>query len=358
MDTQQNIQPQGVPEQPKAKWYKNKKWIALIVALLVTASLIVSYFIFNRDADAPSAAKTSTQTESDSDEIPLAINPIDETKIPLGDNKVSTEAKQGYIFSCQTSFNGGGASDSNSWIDTANNTWDATKKVSVSGAVEWPNASYEASVSGGTRTITGNNLPINGQTTGVYPVQSSDPAYQYDKNPNEIAEQSLSLSFPATPSNADSPSCVDMGAVGVLMDGVVLFNGLDAGGRDAAAYETLDSCDGHPEMTDEYHHHGVPSCILSKYNEPSTSTLVGYAYDGYGIYVERDKNGDLLTNENLDECHGHTSIVDWDGEKVKLYHYVATMEYPYVVGCFRATPQVMSTQTASLPERQTPPLRR
>ena len=27
-----------------------------------------------------------------------------------------------------------------------------------------------------------------------------------------------------------------------------------------------------------------------------------------------------------------------DGEKVRIYHYEATREYPYTVGCFRGTP--------------------
>ena len=27
-----------------------------------------------------------------------------------------------------------------------------------------------------------------------------------------------------------------------------------------------------------------------------------------------------------------------DGEKVKTYHYEATLEYPYTLGCFRGTP--------------------
>jgi len=60
--------------------------------------------------------------------------------------------------------------------------------------------------------------------------------------------------------------------------------------------------------------------------------------DGYGIYAERDPRGDLLTNASLDACHGRTSTVTWNGKKKKLYHYDATLEYPYTVGCFHGTP--------------------
>lgn len=347
-------QEQAQPELNKKKrWYKNRRWQVILALVLVILLGFVGWLVFaNNDDDQTQNIASSAQKQESNLEItiPDAIDPIDETKIPLGDGKISTSAKSGYVYSCQTSFNGGGASDSNSWINTVNNTWNLKKKVSVSGKVEWPNASYKVSVSENTRKITGNNLPINGQTTGVYPVQQDDPAYRYDRNPNEISEQDISMSLPAKPKKAGSPTCTSLGAIGILTDGVVLFNALDAGGRDAAAYETLDSCDGHPEMTDEYHHHGVPSCILSKYNKVSTSTLVGYANDGFGIYIERDKNGDLLTNKNLDECHGRTSVVEWDGKLVEMYHYVATLEYPYVVGCFRGEPQVSqqsqnSTQT-------------
>jgi hypothetical protein len=89
-------------------------------------------------------------------------------------------------------------------------------------------------------------------------------------------------------------------------------------------------------MSDELHHHSVPSCILAK--AKGRSTLVGYALDGYGIYVERNANGSLLTNTQLDACHGRTSRVLWDGKEQVIYHYDATLEYPYTIGCFHGTP--------------------
>ena len=84
------------------------------------------------------------------------------------------------------------------------------------------------------------------------------------------------------------------------------------------------------------HHHAVPSCILSK--ATGRSTLVGYAADGYGIYVERTASGALLTNTDLDACHGRTSRVLWNGKEQSVYHYDATLEYPYTVGCYHGTP--------------------
>ena len=47
---------------------------------------------------------------------------------------------------------------------------------------------------------------------------------------------------------------------------------------------------------------------------------------------------DLPTNADLDECHGRTSPVLLDGEVVTTYHYSATHEFPYFIGCYRGEP--------------------
>ncbi len=291
-----------------------------VVALCAVAGVAASVAF-----SAPRYAKTVTQ--------PGAIDP---TAIPLGDGYVSTSPKVGYLDSCQTSFRGGGAEHAGSWIDSTAKTWDISTKIAVSGKVSWPDAKYSIRVTGGKRLVTFDDLPID-HTTGVFPIASTDPAYQYDRNPNRIAKQSVSWSLDATPSAAAKPSCVGLGPIGVLNDGVYLYNALDAAGRDAAAHEVQDACGGHPDSSSSYHHHDVPPCIVSK-TPNGTATLVGYALDGYGIYVVKDKNGNLPTNTDLDACHGTTSTVTWNGKATRIYHYVATLEYPYTVGCFHGTP--------------------
>lgn len=74
-------------------------------------------------------------------------------------------------------------------------------------------------------------------------------------------------------------------------------------------------------MSSTDHHHEVPSCILAE--ATGRSSLVGYATDGYGISVERDAQGALVTNASLDACHGRTSTVAWNGKKKKLFHDAA-----------------------------------
>jgi hypothetical protein len=267
---------------------------------------------------------------------PTSRGPINPAAIPLGDGYRSSTPKVGYVDSCITSFPSvGGAQSEGPWIDTKTRTWDSQTKIAVAGSGSWSDAHYSVTVSGATRTIRTNDLPID-HPTGTFPIATSDPAYAYDHNPNRIGAQSIDWSLPAHPSAAAKPSCTSGGPVGVLNDGVVLYNALDGEGRDAGAHEVLDAWQGHPDMSDTYHHHEVPTFMISA--AKGRSTLVGYALDGYGIYVERSADGQLLTNTDLDACHGRTSRVMWNGALTRIYHYDATLEFPYTVGCFHGTP--------------------
>ena len=287
------------------------------------------------------AASTTTSTGASSTQYAATVTspgPVNPAAIPLGDGYVSSSAKVGYIDSCVTNFSSlgiGGAQVVGPWVDTATKTWDSLTKIAVQGTVSWPQATFSVTVSGQDRNITGNDLPI-GHTTGTFPISSTDPAYAYDRNPNTITPQSISWSLPLNPVAAAQPGCLGLGPIGVLDDGVYLFDALDGEGRDAAAHEVLDNCEEHPQMGGVLHHHDVPSCMLSK--ATGTATLVGYAADGYGIYVERTASGALLTNSDLDACHGRTSPVLWNGKVQDVYHYDATLEYPYTVGCYHGTP--------------------
>jgi YHYH protein len=261
---------------------------------------------------------------------------IDPTRIPLGDGRISGSPEVGSVYSCQTTFGGRGEAHGGPWIDEENGTWDSTIKLSVLGANSWPQARYIESVEGVERVIEFSDLPTE-QVTGNFPISVDDPAYQYDPNPNAIDPKMIELRIPLHPVDAPSPSCVGMGPIGVLRNGVFVYNALDAAGADAAAHEIQDSCNGHPDGAEAYHYHDIPSCLLE--STPATgSTLMGFALDGYGIYVERDSRGELPTNADLDACHGHTSSVLWNGAAQEIYHYSATIEYPYTVGCFRGTP--------------------
>ncbi len=276
-------------------------------------------------ADFSPSAATAKAASIAADRGLAAVSSLDIHALPIGDGKYSTASKRGYVYSCQTAFSGGGAFASGSWISGA--TWDATKKPTVDGSVTWPNAAFAIAKSGVSRTFTSNALPKN-HATGTFPISASDDAYMYDRNPNSIAAQSLSFTLPVSPVVAANPSCVG-GEVGIATSGVPIFNGFDAGGRDAVAHEIQDSCGGHPQVSGMYHYHGPSACVAT-----GDSELFGYAFDGFGIFSNVE-SGKSLTNDDLDECHGHSHAISWDGVMTTMYHYHLTKEFPYTVGCFR-----------------------
>lgn len=259
------------------------------------------------------------------------------TKLPLGDGQVSSHPEQDHVYSCKTRFNPNapGARGSGAWIK--GNFWYPELKPTVDGDVVWSNAQIKVRLSGETRHIQANNLPSHG--TGVYPVQRSDDAFRYDRNPNSIQSQMINLDLPANPKVASRASCVPMGMIGVALTGAAIYNALDARGDDAPAHEIQDECGGHPERRGQYHYHNGSDCMVEQDPGPSEhSGLIGYALDGFGIYGKQDRDGTHMTNADLDACHGHVGEVNWDGRLVNMYHYHLTDEYPYTLGCITGAP--------------------
>lgn len=256
----------------------------------------------------------------------------DLTRLPLGDGKISSAPKAGWIWACHTEPDAGGAFRDGPWIK-ADGTYDLTAKAVVPGSVTWPSR-FNIQVQQGRRIFTSNDLPSH--TTGTFPIPYDSTAYLYDRNPNRISAQNVLLDLPANPQLAAQPSCAP-GAVGILMSGVALFNALDAPGRDAVAHETQDSCQGHPQVSGMYHYHSVSTCVDDKKPAKAHSPLVGYMVDGFGIYGRYGEGGKELMSADLDECHGHTHKIEWDGKQVNMYHYHATWDFPYTAGCMRGT---------------------
>ena len=251
--------------------------------------------------------------------------------LPVGDARFVTDApKTGYVYRCRAPMGGGGAQTRGPWFVNNDTEYDLDLKVAVQGEVEW-DGQYTMTIEGTQRVIVTNDLPHD-HTTGVFPVQPSDTAYQYDRNPNRIAAQSLTYRLAATPTVNAQVGCVG-GEVGVMTTGVALFDAFDAGGRDAGAWEVQDGCDGHPQMTSAYHYHTLSSCI----QDISVSTVIGWALDGFPITGPKVGAGNLLTTADLDECHGITSTISVDGKTVTMFHYVMTQDFPYSVSCYRGT---------------------
>lgn len=280
------------------------------------------------------------------DALPAAIQLLpkpgtDLGALPLGDSRVSlTGGRRGWTWACTAGNpNAPGAIHGGPWI--TGDTWSVLDKVAVRGSVSWAtSARYSATTDATRRTITTMRVPTVG-TTGEFPIAVSDLAHRYDRNPSSVTPRAKSVRIPRDPVKAAAPSCLPMGAIGVAVNGVMLYNALDARNMDARAHEMQDSCEGHPNHA-EYHYHAGSACVIG--NRTGSSVLFGYAFDGFGIYVERDSRGNMLTNSDLDACHGRTSKVMWDGAKRTMYHYVVTQQFPYLLGCFTGTNIVPAPQ--------------
>jgi hypothetical protein len=208
----------------------------------------------------------------------------------------------------------------------------------VEGSVSWV-SEFEIILDGnGNRLITGNNLPNH--PTGVFPIDPASIAYQYDRNTNQIKARNILFEFPEIPKVADNSSCVTFGPAGISISGSVMYHGASTLGNDAAAHEILDSYGGHSDGTETYHYHFLADNLRDHIHpeDEGHSGLMGYMLDGFGIYGPRGEDGKVLWSKDLDECHGHTHSVLWDGAMINLYHYHWTYDFPYNIGCFKGTP--------------------
>ncbi len=244
------------------------------------------------------------------------------------------------------------------------------KKVYVQGMVRW-DSKLKITLTRTERVFKGNGLPST--PTGTFPVQKDTAAYQYYKGAPAVGYKdaaaipikpwNLSISIPRYPKIAREPFCLGPKiTTGIALSGATYHVELAGYNQkrvvdpsspvgDPNAVFPLDRCFGHPYLA-QYHYHGpswacfdmIPSLGKTLDDPHAQSPLLGYAIDGFGIYGPRGPGGRMLTNKDLDECHGMISKVWWDGQYVRMYHYVLTAQFPYSIGCFRGTPVKLPPQ--------------
>ena len=221
----------------------------------------------------------------------------------------------------------------------------------VEGEVYW-NSVLNTWVDNGVRYFTGNGVPNH--PTGLFPIPSDQPAYPYyaalpdpfGVYPNAaylpIEEYDLYMAVPANPIYSSIPTAIgELNFAIATQTGATFHVNLavtdDPLYVDPIAGLPMDQCWGHPVMM-EYHYHGYSwRCFPNQGNANEHSPLFGIALDGFGVYGPRGDDGVLLTNDQLDECHGHFGRIDWDGVLTDMYHYHLNNEFPYGPGCFRGT---------------------
>lgn len=268
--------------------------------------------------------------------IPLCTEAggADCSKLRLGDTELTTTTPaRGKLFSCVPGNPSGPGSNRAriDWIDFTGNTWNLLRKPFLpGGSFTAPAGTATVTETATSRIITVNNLPKDGKI-GDWPMTKYALLTAIDGNPGTPAPRTYSFELPLLPAAGLAPTCLGMGAIGATLNGVVLYHAMDLRGNDAVAHEIVDAFGGHPAMTD-YHYHFVPDRLDTPRLADGHSGIVGYIRDGFPLYGYRGTGGAELTNADLDECHGHS-------HGALGYHYHATLEYPYTVGCYRGTPR-------------------
>jgi len=251
-----------------------------------------------------------------------------------------------------TQYNGGAAPV----LETTDAPWVHGLDVVVSemplvdGKVRWKSR-FKTIKTWTTRRFVGNGLPRH--VTGQFPVQEGTDAYPYynaapvpapyytaDKIP--IESYQLDITVPRSPVYHQEPVCISDLVSGVATQTGSIWHANIALGNnewvDPIAALPPDECFGHP-FDGQYHYHGWSwKCFPHQGKRNEHSPRFGFALDGFGIYGPRGDGGKLVTNADLDECHGHFGMVNWDGRKRYMYHYHLNTEYPYGPGCLKGRP--------------------
>ena len=247
-----------------------------------------------------------------------------------------------------------------SWTNTTTNVMTISQIPYVEGAVTASQIDPAGSVFSMTtddkfRYIKGNGLPST--PMGIFPVQSGTAAYPYyaalpgGTDPRTGQAYSSAAAIGISPYDLTSklplnPVITGFNPINSLIIGITLTGAAwhvelanDSSGNWYNPTNALphDQCFGHP-YAQQYHHHGYSWKCFPNQGTSGHSPVFGYALDGFGIFGPRGVDGKMVTNAELDECHGHTHPVEWNGSIQNIYHYHVNNQYPFAVGCFRGTP--------------------
>lgn len=159
-------------------------------------------------------------------------------------------------------------------------------------------------------------------------------------------------SIPLKPELAASPLSIRTnfmkGAIAIAVNGLPIFNALNAGGEDSKTKGELDQWGGHCGRADDYHYHVAPL----QFEATSGLKPIAFALDGYAVYGGKEPDGTAMAA--LDQYHGHT------GDN-GVYHYHGTTTSPYMIEAMRGKvsldPRTTAPENQIIPQAMTTPLR-
>jgi hypothetical protein len=146
----------------------------------------------------------------------------------------------------------------------------------------------------------------------------------------------------------DRNDALQMGAIGVAVNGVVFYNPFDAGLQDASSI--MDRCCGHPSPDNRYHYHKYPICVNTPFADKgdAPSPVIGFAFDGlpiYGPYSQKD----VLAEDDTDHpLNAFNAVYD----DIRGWHYHVTPgKFPYIIGGYFAKVETSNIDRAPVRPR-------
>ena len=269
----------------------------------------------------------------------------------------------------------------------------AQSEVPALKRVAWT-TNVKVSLGNGSWNFTSSGLPASEFLATNYAVPSNPLAVSAAganvvSSASILKVQGFDYTLPLTPRFSTSVTTTNQGPIGFLLDGAALYNPYEANHSTVATSDNFvatahgvttpffDNCDGHPGPGGQYHYHGLPTCLVtyatgghpkvgSVTSTSGTSTapvvednhaarepvILGYAFDGFGIYDNVAMNGATVRVSSLDACNGIFSPVP--GYPHGVYHYVLenVKGARSSIGCFHGI--VSSAYTRALDELLTP----
>ena len=122
------------------------------------------------------------------------------------------------------------------------------------------------------------------------------------------------MTIPKLPGEASEKEQTALGAVGMALNGVPLYNDFEGGGvLQENAWSTFDAAGAHPGPNEDYHYH-----CEGTYLTVDDANLIGFLRDGFPVYGRKEMDGTYPTD--LDENGGHVGMTPDFAESIYHYH--------------------------------------
>ncbi|WP_341227536.1 YHYH protein [uncultured Arcticibacterium sp.] len=146
--------------------------------------------------------------------------------------------------------------------------------------------------------------------------------------PGFINEGSYTVTLPLNPEKASASTATGLGAIGISVTGVPIFNGQEGQNRpfDLPTATGLDYAGAH-NGPGGYHYHLEAADVPENDNKVLShddGKLVGIMSDGFLLYGRKEMDGSYPTD--LDESGGHSGVTQ-HSDGVEFYHYHVINEF-------------------------------